>query len=100
MSVLTTPNRFIHRYPLIMEIAAAALALAFGAFLLPLCIFYSGSAALGRYEGATAERIYSTVFDGLGHGSIAAWIVVLGPYALYLLFKALRLWWRVGANVT
>jgi hypothetical protein len=32
----------------------------------------------------------------LGEGSAAAWAVVLGPYLLFLLFKALLAWWRAA----
>ena len=93
---------FIHRYPLLMEIAAAALALAFGAFLLPLCIFYYRLRRLGplrgRHCGAHLLQRYSTGSDTAPSrlGSSC-----LDPYGLCtLLFKALRLWWHVGANVT
>ena len=45
-----------------------------------------------------------SLFAGLGQGSIASWVVVLGPYGLYLLFKGLRAWWRAerapGARLT
>ena len=69
-----------------------------GVLLLPLLIFFTGALILGRYEGASLWRTYATVFVGLVHGSIASWVVVLGPYLLLLLQKGLRAWWRVGAN--
>ncbi len=77
-----------------LVVAAAALGLGFGA--MPLCIFVAGSLALGRYEGAGVARMYASVYQGLAGGSTAAWIVALGPYGLYLLFKALRAWWRIS----
>ncbi len=80
------------------ELALAGLALALGFGVLPAAIFWAGSATLGRYEGASPAAIYGGVYRGLEAGSIASWIVVLGPYGLYLLFKALRLWWRSGAR--
>ena len=76
----------------------AALALALGFGLLPLIIFYAGSLALGRYEGASVARLYDSIYQGLGDGSLASWIVVFGPYGLYLVFKALRVWWRAGSR--
>jgi hypothetical protein len=79
------------------ELALAALALLFGAVLMPALIFYSGASLLGRYEGASPGHLYGTIFTGLGQGSPASWGVLLGPYGLYLLFKALRAWWRAGA---
>jgi hypothetical protein len=80
------------------EAVFAGLCLAAGFGLMPPVIFFAGSSALGRYEGASVARLYASVYQGLAQGSIASWIVVLGPYGLYLLFKALRLWWRAGAH--
>jgi len=82
------------------ELAVAALTLALGFGILPALIFFAGSATLGRYEGASIRGVYEGVFSGLKAGSIASWIVVLGPYGLYLLFKALRLWWAASARLT
>jgi hypothetical protein len=81
------------------ELALAALALALGFGILPALIFFAGSATLGRYEGASLEAVYDGVYRGLQGGSLASWTVVLGPYGLYLLFKALRLWWRSSAGL-
>ncbi len=42
-----------------------------------------------------ASGIFTHVFySGLRQASIASWVVVLGPYGLYLLFRGLRAWWR------
>jgi hypothetical protein len=81
-----------------MELGLAALGLLFGVGIMPVLIFYAGAATLGRYEGASLGQIYRTLFVGLGQPSIAAWVVFLGPYGLYLLFKGLRAWWRAGAR--
>jgi hypothetical protein len=85
--------------PWTMELAAAVVALLIGAALMPVLIFYSGVAALGRYEGASLGRVYSSMFAGLSQASIASWVVLLGPYGLYVLFKALRGWWRFSAKL-
>jgi hypothetical protein len=81
------------------EAALAVLALAIGFGLMPLHIFLAGSASLGRYEGASIAAMYVSLFQGFKSGSPAAWVVLLGPYGLYLLFQALRLWWRTSANL-
>ncbi len=81
-----------------MELGAAIVGLLIGAALMPVLIFYAGSAALGRYEGASLGQIYSTLYAGLAKGSTAAWVVFLGPYGLYVLFKGLRGWWRASAK--
>ena len=77
----------------------AVLALGLGFGLMPLLIFLAGSASMGRYEGATAPAMYTSLFQGFKSGSSAAWIVLLGPYGLYLLFRGLRLWWRASAQL-
>jgi hypothetical protein len=82
------------------ELGLAALALAAGFGIMPVLIFFAGSWALGRYEGASVPRLYESLYQGLRFGSVASWIVVLGPYGLYLLFKALRLWWRASGPAT
>jgi hypothetical protein len=81
-----------------MELALAALGLLFGVGVMPMLIFYAGAATLGRYEGASVGHLYHSLFTGLGEASIAAWVVLLGPYGLYVLFKGLRAWWRAGST--
>lgn len=75
------------------ELLLSGIALATGCAL-PGLIFLVGAAALGRYEGASTRGIYQSVVEGLAAGSVASWIVILGPYGLYLLFKGLLACWR------
>ena len=84
--------------PWSVELAAALLAL-LGGVLMPILIFYAGVGSLGRYEGASLGHLYQSFFAGLGQASIASWVVLLGPYGLYLLFKALRAWWQASARL-
>jgi hypothetical protein len=81
------------------ELVHGAIALVAGFGLMPLLIFYAGSQALGRYEGAGAGRIYQGIYQGLKAGSLASWIVVLGPLGFYLIFMGLRQWWRASARL-
>lgn len=81
------------------EAAFAALALAVGFGVMPILIFFAGSMALGRYDGASLSRIYDSLYQGLVAGSVASWIVVLGPYGCYLLFKTLSAWWRASSRL-
>jgi hypothetical protein len=81
------------------EAVAAVIALLAGFGLLPLLIFFAGSSLLGRYEGASPARIYEVLYRGLGGDSLASWIVVLGPYGLYLIFRGLKAWWRASARL-
>jgi hypothetical protein len=81
------------------EVVLAALTLAAGFGIMPVAIFYAGSQALGRYEGASVAGIYQGIYQGLQAGSLASWIVVLGPFGFYLIFKGLRQWWRASARL-
>jgi hypothetical protein len=78
------------------ELWLSGIALVTGFVLLPGLIFFTGAAALGRYEDATPLRLYQTVYGGLAKGSVASWVVLFGPYGLYLLFKGLIACWRAG----
>ena len=85
--------------PWAAELLAAAIGLLLGVVLMPVLIFYAGVAALGRFDGATLGRLYSNLFEGFREASIASWVVFLGPYGLYLLYRALRAWWRASARL-
>jgi len=99
MSFLTARKQSAKTRPWAVELAVAAVALLLGVALMPVLIFYAGVATLGRYDGASLGQIYSSLFAGLARGSTAAWVVFLGPYGLYVLSKALRLWWRASGNL-
>jgi hypothetical protein len=81
------------------EITVAAVGLLIGVALMPVLIFYAGVAVLGRFDGASLGALFLSIFQGLREASIASWVVLLGPYGLYLLFKALRAWWRASAKL-
>jgi hypothetical protein len=98
MTISNSLGRLREAGPWATELGLAAFGLLLGVALMPVLIFYTGVAALGRYEGASLGNLYHSLFSGLGQASIASWVVLLGPYGLYLLFKGLRAWWRVGAT--
>jgi hypothetical protein len=85
--------------PWAAELLVTGIGLLAGVTLMPVLIFYAGVAALGRFDGASLGRLYSSLFEGLREASIASWVVFLGPYGLYLLFRALRAWWRASARL-
>jgi hypothetical protein len=91
--------RLARQRPWAAELTVAGIGLLFGVTLMPVLIFYAGVAALGRFDGASLGTLYSSLFQGLREESIASWVVFLGPYGLYLLFKALRAWWRASAKL-
>ncbi len=79
---------------LVKQLSIAGIGLAAGLVLLPILIYFAGVGLLGRYEGASLLHTYRSIYSGLSTGSVAAWIVVLGPYLLFLLWRALFAWWR------
>jgi hypothetical protein len=85
--------------PWAAELGIAGMGLLLGATLMPVLIFYAGVATLGRFDGASLGHLYSSLFQGFKEASIASWTVFLGPYALYLLFRVLRAWWRASARL-
>jgi hypothetical protein len=85
--------------PWSVEVALAVLGLLVGIAVMPVLIFYSGVLTLGRYDGASLGRLYGSLFTGLREASLASWVVFLGPYGLYLLFRGLRAWWRASAHL-
>ena len=91
--------RLAEERPWAAELIVAGVAVLLGLTLMPVLIFYAGVAALGRFDGASLGHLYSSLFEGLREASIASWVVFLGPYGLYLLFKALRSWWRASARL-
>lgn len=95
----STLRRLTDERPWAAELLIAAVGLLLGLTLLPVLIFYAGVGSLGRYDGASLGRLYSSLFEGLREASIASWVVFLGPYGLYLLFRVLRAWWRASARL-
>ncbi len=81
------------------ELWLTAFALAAGFGLMPLLIYSVGSSLLGRYQGASLHRTFESIYAGVQSGSAASWIVLLGPYGLYLIFRGLRLLWRASARL-
>ncbi|MGO9932386.1 MAG: hypothetical protein ACLPV8_11315 [Steroidobacteraceae bacterium] len=99
MGFRTSVKQLAQSRPWAVELGAAALGLLIGVALMPVLIFYTGAAILGRYEGASLGLLYSSLFAGLAQGSTASWVVLLGPYGLYVLAKGLRGWWRASAKL-
>jgi hypothetical protein len=75
-----------------------AIGLIVGGLVLPALIYGVGVAVLGPYDGGSLGGTYKAVLGGLAHGSIASWVVVLGPYLLWHLARLLRYWWRASAK--
>ena len=85
------PERALAREGLLL-----AGALAGGALLLPLLIWVVGGAVLGPYRDGGPLRLLGDFMRLLGQGSLAAWIVLFGPYLVLSLGRVtLALWRRI-----
>jgi hypothetical protein len=82
----------------VRELTLTAIALLLGFLAMPALIYFVGSTALGRYEGASLGRLFKSIYGTLESGSLASWVVLLGPYALFLIFRGLKFWWRASAG--
>lgn len=79
------------------EIATLLLALCFGLFVVPLAIWLGGHLILGDYQrdpgvGGAGNiggpvALWIDYLRGLLQGSIAYWIVLVGPYVIYLVLR-------------
>jgi hypothetical protein len=78
------------------QLIPVAIGLAAGALVLPALIYACGTLVLGSYEGSSLAKTYQVVLGGLAHGSVASWVVLLGPYLLWHLGRLLRMWWQIA----
>ena len=76
------------------ELLTLALCLAIGLLLMPLLIWLVGSVVLGHYANGGLGALLHDYYLALLHGSLAFWLVALGPYAAVWLLRGLRFWFR------
>ncbi len=72
------------------ELLAFGLCLAFGLIVMPLLIWAIGSAKLGPYAGGGLGALWGDYLLALLKGSLAYWLVALGPYAGLWLLRGVR----------
>ena len=83
-----------------IELLILGIALFCGFVAIPLAIWLVGNRILGPYmHGQDASnggpmRLLGDFFTGLGHGSLAFWCVVIGPYVIVSLARLLYLFLR------
>lgn len=71
------------------ELMLAAILLTFGLVALPAAVYWVGQFVVGGYESeAGLAGLVGAIWDGLGQGHIAAWILVLSPYVTVQLLRA------------
>lgn len=70
------------------ELILGVTLLAFGMLALPVAVYWVGQIVIGGYESdAGIAGLIGAVWDDLGRGSLAAWILVLSPYVVIQLFR-------------
>ena len=62
--------------------------------LVPVLIWLVGTSTLGAYTNGGPFSLWRDYLAGLLHGSLAFWLVALGPYVAVWLWRALRWGWR------
>jgi len=74
-------------------------ALAFGAVVLPILVYYTGSATLGPYAQGGVGQFLVDYFADLARLRGSAWALLLGPLALVLVWRFLVAYaWPGGAG--
>lgn len=71
------------------ELIIFGVALLVGLFVAPVAIWFAGARALGPYAGGSLGNLVGNLFRGLASGSPPFWAVVLGPYVVCMLVRAL-----------
>jgi len=80
------------------HVAWAAAALVFAALLLPFLVYYTGLRVFGAYPGGGPLRFVGAYYADLGRLQPGAWLLLLGPVALVVVWRVLVAcaWPRAG----
>ena len=85
-------RRYRRTHGMTRELLTLALCLALGLTVMPLLIWIAGKAELGPYGNGGLGALLGDYYSALATGSLAFWLVVLGPYAAVWLLRGLRFW--------
>lgn len=93
-SLLGAWRSYRRRTGLAREAITLLLGLVAGLIVMPMGIFVVGQTVLGGYLRSPTDTtpggpvaLWSDYVAGLSQGSLAHWLVLLGPYVLYLIFR-------------
>ncbi len=93
-SLLGAWRNYRRRKGLAREVITLVLGLLTGLLVMPFAIYLVGRTLLGGYLRSTTDAtpagavaLWSDFIAGLSQGSLAHWLVLLGPYVLYLIFR-------------
>ena len=64
-------------------------ALLFGAAVLPLLVYYTGTTTLGPYSGGGPLQFLAAFYADVARLHSAAWLLLLGPAALVVVWRVL-----------
>jgi len=85
-------RRYRRTHGMTRELLTLALCLALGLTVMPLLIWIAGKAELGPYGNGGLGALLGDYYSALATGSLAFWLVALGPYAAVWLLRGLRFW--------
>jgi hypothetical protein len=86
---------FLQKHPrLRRELYILGGGLAAGLIMMPVCVYIAGTLSLGPYYSGGWVAFFVDLFKGLFRGWWAAWVLVLGPYALVAFLRVTRLAYR------
>lgn len=81
------------------EVGIAAGLLAFGLLVLPFAIYFVGQQAFGEFAGSGALALAESIWLDLASLYPLTWLLVLSPYLLVQLARAVRRIWRRKASL-
>lgn len=94
MSLLSAWRSYRGRRGLARESITLALGLLAGLVLLPAGVYVVGRVLFGAYTRSPSDRtgagplaLWSDYLSGLASGSLAHWLLLVGPYVLYLIVR-------------
>ncbi|MBS0388932.1 MAG: hypothetical protein JSR15_10670 [Proteobacteria bacterium] len=76
------------------ELMGFGVCLAIGLIVMPVLIWLIGSSRLGPYANGGLFALWRDYVVALAQGSLAYWLVALGPYAGLWLLRGARFWLR------
>ena len=85
-------RRYRRTHGMTRELLTLALCLALGLTIMPLLIWIAGKTELGPYGNGGLGALLGDYYSALATGSLAFWLVALGPYAAVWLLRGLRFW--------
>jgi len=88
---ISTPLQTAPRIPISIhrELILLGSGLVFGLAIAPPLVWVIGSRALGHYAGGGIGSFLGAFYRGLGAGTFGYWMIVLGPYLVALVARAL-----------